>query len=234
MRDSRDTARLSLDRLRDERGRRVVLVSHCLLNENTRYAGGATRSGAVTEAIDELMASGYGIHQLPCPERLAWGGALKRHSLLLHDSKGRPLYRVRALLLRAFQLWTKVIYRRLARQVSRDVADYHRSGMTVAGVIGIGASPSCGVTTTLDMRAALEVLASCPTAALTREVMNERAVLGCRRPGMGLFVRALDAQLRRRREVVPAWEHDLAAELSGRNQGLLATPPRRVLGESPP
>jgi uncharacterized protein YbbK (DUF523 family) len=70
-----------------ERGRCDVLVSHCLLNENTRYAGGATRPGVVAEIIDELIAAGYGIHQLPCPERGAWGGVLKRHSLRLHHSK---------------------------------------------------------------------------------------------------------------------------------------------------
>lgn len=138
-------ARLLLDQLRDERSRRVVLVSHCLLNENTRYAGGATRPGAVTEVIEELMAAGYGIHQLPCPERLAWGGVLKRHSLRLYHSKGGPLYPLRGVLLTTFLWWTNVIYRRLARQVARDVADYRRAGIEVAGIVGIGASPSCGV-----------------------------------------------------------------------------------------
>ena len=68
-----DAARLLLDQLRDERNRRVVLVSHCLLNENTRYAGGASRPGAVAEAIDGLIDAGYGIHQLPCPD--GWLGA---------------------------------------------------------------------------------------------------------------------------------------------------------------
>ncbi len=90
MSNTLESARLLLDQLHDERSRRVVLVSHCLLNENTRYAGGATRPGAVAEIIDELIAKGYGIHQLPCPERLAWGGVLKRHSLRLYHSKGRP------------------------------------------------------------------------------------------------------------------------------------------------
>ena len=219
-----------LDRLRDERGRRVVLVSHCLLNENTRYAGGATRSGAVAEAVEELMRGGYGIHQLPCPERRAWGGVLKRHSLLLYDSKGTFRYAVRGLLVWGFVAWTRVVYWRLARQVVRDVADYERAGITVAGIVGIGASPSCGVTTTLDLRASLEVVAACPAAALTRDVMNEQAVLRCRRDGDGLFIRALDRQLRRRGLTVPALEHDLAAELGGRRQSLLALPPARVLG----
>ncbi|OBH51438.1 hypothetical protein A5687_11135 [Mycobacterium mantenii] len=221
---------LLLDQLRDERGRRVVLVSHCLLNENTRYAGGATRPGAVPEAVGELISAGYGIHQLPCPERLAWGGVLKPHSLRLYHSKGGLLYPLRGPLLRAFVVWTRLVYRRLARRVARDVADYQRSGITVAGIVGIGASPSCGVTTTLDMRASLEVVASCPAAALTRDVMNERAVLGCRRQGEGLFIAALDRQLRRRGLEVPALEHDLAAELRGSRQALRAAGAVRTLG----
>lgn len=223
-------ARLLLDQLRDERSRRVVLVSHCLLNENTRYAGGATRPGAVSEAVEELIAAGCGIHQLPCPERLAWGGALKPHSLRLYHSKGGALYPLRGLLLRAFIVWTRLIYRRLARRVARDVADYQRSGIAVGGVVGIGASPSCGVMTTLDMRASLEVVASCPTAALTRDVMNDQAVLGCRRKGEGLFIAALDRQLRRRGAEVPALEHDLAEELRGSQQTLLTARPPRPLG----
>ncbi|MCI4673678.1 2-thiouracil desulfurase family protein [Candidatus Mycolicibacterium alkanivorans] len=222
-----------LDNLRDERGRRVVLVSHCLLNENTRYAGGATRSGAVVEAVEELAAAGYGIHQLPCPERLAWGGVLKRRSLWLYDSKGGPLYPLRGVLLTAFIWWTKAVYKRLARQVAREVADYQRSGIAVDGIVGIGASPSCGVMTTLDLRTSLEVVASCPAAALTRDVMNEQAVLGCRRAGEGLFVRALDRELKRHRLTVPAIEHDLATELRGDRQALLAVKPPRTLGSAP-
>ncbi|KZS73213.1 hypothetical protein A4G26_23805 [Mycobacterium kansasii] len=230
MSKSRESARLLLNQLADERSRRVVLVSHCLLNENTRYAGGATRPGAVAEVVNELLTARAGIHQLPCPEQLAWGGVLKRHSLRLYHSKGGPLYAVRGALLSGFILWTKVIYRRLARRVARDVADYHQAGIAVAGIVGIGASPSCGVTTTLDMRASLQVVAACPAAALTRDVMNEQAVLGCRRSGQGLFIKALDRELNRRRLTVPAFEHDLAAELRGKPQAVLARPAPRTLG----
>lgn len=229
-RRSRRRAQELLDRLRDERGRRVMMVSHCLLNQNTRYAGGATRPGAVSEAVDELMAAGYGIHQLPCPEQRAWGGALKRHSLLLHDSRGGPLYPLRGPLLGAFRLWTRTVYRRLARQVARDIVDYRRSGIEVAGIVGIGASPSCGVMTTVDLGASLDFLAACPAAALTRDVMNQAAVLSCRRPGAGLFIQELERELRRRGTVVPALEHDLAGELDGRAQALLTAPPSRSLG----
>ncbi|MCV7213897.1 hypothetical protein H7J51_01190 [Mycobacterium crocinum] len=226
-----DPARLLLDRLHDPRSRRVVLISHCLLNQNTRYAGGASRPGVVAELVEELVDAGYGIRQLPCPERLAWGGVLKRRSLLLYHSKGGPLYPVRSVLLSAFVWWTKIAYRRLARQVARDVIDYHRAGITVGGIVGIGASPSCGVTTTLDLRASLEVVATCPAAELTRDVMNERAVLNCRRPGAGLFIESLDRELQRRKANLPAREHDLAAELRGERQTVLAGPPPKTLGD---
>jgi hypothetical protein len=224
--------RTLLDRLRDERGRRVMLVSHCLLNENTRYAGGATRPGAVADVVDELVGDGTGIHQLPCPERLAWGGVLKPYSLVLYGAKGGPLYPLRGLLLGPFVWWTRLVYRRLARRVVRDVADYRRSGIAVEGIVGIGASPSCGVATTLDLRASLDVLAACPLARLTRETMNDRAVLGCRRPGAGLFMQELDRELARRGLTVPAFEHDLAAELAGRTTPL-RRPPVRTLGVRP-
>lgn len=229
---SRRRAQQVLDQLRDERSRQVMLVSHCLLNQNTRYAGGATRPGAITEAVDELAGAGYGLHQLPCPEQRAWGGVLKRHSLWLHHSKGRPIYPLRGVLLGAFSAWTRLRYWFLARQVARDVADYRRSGIHVAGVVGIGASPSCGVNTTLDLPASLDVLAACPAAALTREVMNEQAVLGCRRPGDGMFIRALDRQLKRRGMTLDAFEHDLARELRGEPQTLLDRSASRRLGTS--
>lgn len=216
--------------LEDRRGHRVVLVSHCLLNQNTRYAGGATRPGAVTEAVEELMGAGLGIHQLPCPEALAWGGVLKRRTLRLYGSRRSPLYPVRGALLWAFAGWTRLVYGRLARRVARDVADYERSGVTVAGVVGIGASPSCGVRTTLDLRASVDVLAACPLSALTPGLVNGQAVLSCRRPGQGMFIEALDRELARRGLEVPAFEHDLATELSGGRQELLVSQPAATLG----
>jgi predicted secreted protein len=61
----------------DERSRKVIFLSHCLLNENTRYAGGATRRGIVEEVIRPCLVEGLGVVQMPCPEQIAWGGVLK-------------------------------------------------------------------------------------------------------------------------------------------------------------
>jgi hypothetical protein len=157
---------------------------------------------------------------------------LKRHSLRLHHSQGGPLYPLRGVLLVLFSAWIRLRYRRLARQVVRDVSDYERSGITVAGIVGIGASPSCGVMTTVDLRDSLEVLAACPATALTRDLMNDKAVLGCRRPGEGLFIRALDRELRRRGLTLPAFEHDLERELHGSTRALRKDRAPRTLGAS--
>lgn len=204
-----------LDRLRDERSRRVAFVSHCLLNENTRYAGGAFRPGAVAEVVEGLLASGTGIVQMPCPEQRAWGGVLKRRVTPVYGARGG----LRGALLRPalalFVLVTRLAYRRLARGVARDLADYARAGFEVTGVIGVGASPSCGVATTLDLRRSAAVLASCPLASLDRRTVNERAIAGCRIAGEGLFVHALRRELTRRGLDVPFAEHDLVAEMRG-------------------
>jgi hypothetical protein len=74
-----------------------------LLNENTRYLGGARRAGSVPELVRPLLDQGIGIVQLPCPEQRAWGGVLKRR-LLLFYGEGRLRYRLRGALL-PIMLW---------------------------------------------------------------------------------------------------------------------------------
>lgn len=156
------------DRLRDERSRQVAFVSHCLLNENTRYLGGAFRSGPVAELVTDLADRDVGICQMPCPEQSAWGGVLKRRMLLAYGSSGDWRYRLRSPLLGLFLLDTARVYRRLARQVAEQIADYQRSGCTVVAIIGVGSSPSCGVRTTLDIRRSFAAMADMPADAVER------------------------------------------------------------------
>jgi uncharacterized protein YbbK (DUF523 family) len=203
------------EQLADERGRRVAFVSHCLLNENTRYLGGAFKAGAVPEVVTALLEAGVGISQMPCPEQRAWGGVLKRLLLRAYGIKGTPLYRLRRPLLRLFVAYTRRVYARLARVVAREIADYQRSGYEVVGVIAVGSSPSCGVTHTLDLRKSLEVIAACPIASMDRGVMNEQAVSGCRAPGEGIFTQQLRRQLNRRGIQIPFVEYDIVAEMQG-------------------
>jgi uncharacterized protein YbbK (DUF523 family) len=209
-------------RLADDRRRRVAFVSHCLLNENTRYLGGAFKAGAVPEVVNGLLEAGVGISQMPCPEQRAWGGVLKRLLLRAHGIKGSPLYPLRRPLLCMFVAYTRLAYARLARGVAREIADYQQSGYEVTGVIGVGSSPSCGVRNTLDMRRSLEVIAACPIALIDRTTMNERAVAGCRTLGEGIFIQQLRRRLDSAGIEVPFVEYDIVAEMRGDHQDPVA------------
>jgi hypothetical protein len=86
-----------------------------------------------------------------CPVPNGWPGTgvLKRRLLFLY---GRPwLSPVVRLIRPGLSGYTVVRYRLLARRVARQLIGYQRSGFDVVGVVGVDASPTCGVTTTLDL-----------------------------------------------------------------------------------
>jgi len=70
----------------------VIFVAHCLLNENTRYLGGARCGGAVREIVQPCLEHDIGVVQPPCPEQHAWGGVLKRRFLFFHGSEDKLRY----------------------------------------------------------------------------------------------------------------------------------------------
>lgn len=209
----RSTSNVLLEQLKDERSKRVIFVSHCLLNENTRYLGGAFRPGCVNELVESIQQEGMGIYQMHCPEQRAWGGVLKRYLLPLYGSKGTLLYQLRHLLLPLFLWYTRYRYRKLAKEVVRDIEDYVRSGFEVVGIVGVGGSPSCGVCTTLDMQRSLEVVAGCPLVRLDRRVINEQAIVACLSEGEGIFIATLQRQLKRKHLSVWWYEYSLLGEM---------------------
>jgi predicted secreted protein len=201
-------------KLRDERSGKVVFLSHCLLNENTRYLGGACRPGAIEEVVRPCLARGLGIIQMPCPEQIAWGGVLKRRLLWLFGSEGRLIYRLRKVLLPILVWATRRVYSRTARQVADQIADYEASGFTIVGVVGVDGSPSCGVHQTLEIMRALQLMSQLRPEARAAD-MNA-IVQACLTPGRGIFVEQLHKELLRRGFNVPFLAHDLIAELQGR------------------
>ena len=46
------------DRLQDQRSGKVLVLSHCLLNQNVRYLGGAVHPGMVDEVLEETRRRG--------------------------------------------------------------------------------------------------------------------------------------------------------------------------------
>jgi hypothetical protein len=165
----------------------------------------------VEEVVEIYLRAGTGICQLPCPEQLAWGGVLKRRLLFLY---GRTwLSPVIRLLRPVLITYARARYRRLARRVARQITDYQRSGFEVVGVVGVEASPTCAVTTTLDLDASLAAVVGCPLGRFDRPFMNDIVVNGSTRPGRGLFIDALSDALARRGVWARLLGHDLRAEM---------------------
>ncbi len=194
-------------RLPDVRSRRVVFLSHCLLNQNVRYLGGATQAGVVPGAVSRFVEEGVGLYQMPCPEQVAWGGALKPWIVRFYGAERSLAYRLRGVLLPLFEVYTRSVYRRLARRVARDAEDYVRAGFDVVGVIGVGDSPSCGVRHKLDLRRALPVVAALDLQTVDTRTFNMRAVRDAIVEGEGVFIQALREQFRRRQIAVEMDEH---------------------------
>jgi predicted secreted protein len=131
----------------DNRSRKIILVSHCLLNQNSISDGTADFPSQFREIIALLMANQVGIIQLPCPELFCLG-------LDRQDKRGaqRDLLqentRIRKLLL---QKKPTALLRKKAQEAVAQIREYKKHGFSIVGLLGINRSPSCGIeTTSLD------------------------------------------------------------------------------------
>ena len=138
----------------DNRGRKIVYISNCLLNQNARSPGVAVRKGANTELIEIFLDNDIGIEQLPCLECILWGGVSRKDvskwQPVVLNSVGKAWFPI----IESFakmRLWkTKQSCQREADKVVDRIEDYTLEKYTILGVIGINGSPTCGVTRTMD------------------------------------------------------------------------------------
>jgi hypothetical protein len=107
-----------------------------------------------------------------------------------------------------------------APRVAADIADNVESGFEVIEIVGVGASPSCGVSTTLHLAHAVGAMAHCDPSALDIGTVNKRVIIANVVDGPGMLIAALRHQLHRRGLEVRFREHDLIGEL--RDAGMLA------------
>jgi predicted secreted protein len=116
----------------DSRSGKVIVVSHCLLNHNSKVYPLATKKGVDENVIGVILETGAGVLQLPCPETIYLG--LRRWWFVKeqYDNTG---YIDEC--------------RRLLEPALREIIEFSRIGYKMV-VIGVDGSPSCGVDKTIS------------------------------------------------------------------------------------
>jgi predicted secreted protein len=128
----------------DQRSKKVIFLSHCILNQNSISDGTAEQAGSISEIIKLLMDNNIGIIQLPCPELTCLG--LDRgnpegykSSVLVENSRIRDSLTIPK---------NQIIIQIISQQTVAQFQEYAKHDFKIIGIIGIDRSPSCGINTT--------------------------------------------------------------------------------------
>jgi len=113
-----------------KRSRKVIFVSHCLINANSKALGSSKHKAYYEGIIEKILQKDIGIIQMPCPE-LLYGVNRPPKNKEFYDT---PEY----------------------RKYCRDIIDsliklykiYSRAEYKILGFVGIEGSPTCGVSMT--------------------------------------------------------------------------------------
>lgn len=116
---------------KDERSGKLAVVSHCIINQNSRVLGLAERSSVITEIAEFLSSGDIGIIQMPCPE-LTYAGILRRGQT--KDQYDNTMFRSHC--------------EKIAEDIVSQIQEYLKCGTQTEIVIGVDGSPSCGVNET--------------------------------------------------------------------------------------
>ncbi len=110
----------------DKRSGKIALITHCILNQNSRASGLAQKPSIVSEIVDFLVRNKIGIIQMPCPE-LAYAGVLRQPQTI--EQYDNAEYRRHC--------------RKIAEEISNQIQQYENHGIKLETVIGINGSPTC-------------------------------------------------------------------------------------------
>lgn len=128
----------------DARSKRIVLVAHCVLNQNAKLDQCAHYPGAMKEAVQLLIDAGVGLVQMPCPELLALGldRQVEKGTNPTVESEDTRIA------VRMAEQPARSLCQKLVDDVVLQIEEYQKNGFAVAGVVGINGSPTCGVEST--------------------------------------------------------------------------------------
>ena len=161
-------------RVRDRRSMKVVVCTHCILNQNAKLEGIAGWPGVIEEVMAVISRSGAGILQMGCPE-------------MIYEGIGRFDKSVEQYRCHAFKSLSKTI----AAGVVDQIEDYLRWGYQIPAILALDGSPTCGFNLTQ----------SAPEWRGKVAEMKWKKVRYI--PGPGVFMEILQDQLKERNLDIP-------------------------------
>lgn len=128
----------------DRRGKKILLVAHCILNQNSKIDACAHYPGAIREAVQAILDAEIGIIQLPCPELLCLGldREADRDAVRSIESEDTRVAE------RMKEAKALRICKEIAGNIVYQIEEYQKHGFQVIGLLGVNCSPTCGVDTT--------------------------------------------------------------------------------------
>ncbi|MFH1824780.1 MAG: CD3072 family TudS-related putative desulfidase [Candidatus Firestonebacteria bacterium] len=121
----------------DHRSKKIIVLTHCILNQNARIDGAANLKGVISQVLNVVVKRGYGVLQMPCPEIVV--------SDLRRSKRTKEMPYVRQML--ETKEGRKQCYQ-LAKDIVKQIKDYINNGFFIPAIIGKDGSPACGVVTT--------------------------------------------------------------------------------------
>ncbi len=110
------------------RSKKIIVISHCILNANAKVAPLAEYPGVLHSAIEAFIKDGTGIVQLPCPESSYLG--INRWGMC-YEQYDHPKFRRHC--------------RKILKASVDQLETFIAAGYHIRGVIGADGSPNCGV-----------------------------------------------------------------------------------------
>jgi len=160
--------------VKDQRSRKIVVVAHCILNQNAKVYGIAKFPGVITPVVELMVNNGLGIIQMPCPETTYCG---IRRCYAVKEQYDNPTFREHC--------------KRLANTILNQIEDYNKSGYKIIAVLGADGSPTCGVNKTLRWGGIIPY--KLPETPNIQKLVHEK----------GVYIELLSEEMKKRKLDIP-------------------------------
>jgi predicted secreted protein len=112
-----------------KRGKKIVFVSHCLLNQNAMPIGKESYAGSVKDLLELFAEAGVGIVQLECPQ-MEFNSGLDRKPAAKSSFENNGF---------------RENCRKMSSKLLERIEDYLKNNYKVIGILGVEFSNTCGV-----------------------------------------------------------------------------------------